>query len=64
MKGMIYMIGFLKKRRSIRKYKDVEVEKEKLDKILKVVFLVLLLKGFRIWEFIVVDDKEKLINLF
>ncbi len=62
MKGMIYMIGFLKKRRSIRKYKDVEVEK-KLDKILKAALLAPSSKGLRTWEFIVVDDKEKLINL-
>ncbi|AXU52669.1 TPA: nitroreductase family protein [Clostridioides difficile] len=57
------MIGFLKKRRSIRKYKDVEVEKEKLDKILKAALLAPSSKGLRTWEFIVVDDKEKLINL-
>ena len=64
------MIGFLKKRRSIRKYKDVEVEKEKLDKLKKmllelgsVALLAPSSKGLRTWEFIVVDDKEKLINL-
>ncbi|HEH6920806.1 TPA: nitroreductase family protein, partial [Clostridioides difficile] len=45
------MIGFLKKRRSIRKYKDVEVEKEKLDKILKAALLAPSSKGLRTWEF-------------
>ncbi|UWD48296.1 nitroreductase family protein [Clostridioides difficile] len=57
------MIEFLKKRRSIRKYKNVEVEKEKLDKILKAALLAPSSKGLRTWEFIVVNDKETLLNL-
>lgn len=54
------MIELLKTRRSIRKYSEKEVEKEKLELILKAALLAPSSKGKRPWEFIVVRDKENL----
>lgn len=52
------MLDLLYKRRSIRKYQDKKVEKEKLDKILEAALLSPSSRGRRPWEFIVVDNKE------
>ena len=57
------MLDLLIKRRSIRKYKDQEVEKEKLDKILKGALTSPSSKGSRPWDLIVVDDRETLEKL-
>ena len=57
------MLDLLMKRRSIRKYKDQEVEKEVLDKILKGALTSPSSKNRRPWELIVVDDKEILEKL-
>lgn len=57
------MLDLLIKRRSIRKYKDQEVEKEKLDKILKGALTSPSSKGSRPWDLIVVDDREILEKL-
>lgn len=57
------MLDLLIKRRSIRKYKDQEVEKEKIDKILKGALTSPSSKGSRPWDLIVVDDKETLKKL-
>ncbi len=54
------MIDFLKKRRSIRIYENKEVEKEKIDEILRAGLLAPTSKGKRSWEFIVINDKEVL----
>lgn len=54
---------FLKGRRSIRKFKDKEVENEKLDIILKSALLSPSSRSIRPWEFIVVRDKEMLQKL-
>lgn len=45
-------------RRSIRKYEEKAVEKEKVDEILKAALLAPTGKNTRATEFIVVDDKE------
>ena len=45
-------------RRSIRKYKDVPVEKEKVDEILKAALLAPTGRNSRPCEFVVIDDKE------
>lgn len=53
----------LKSRRSIRKYQSKEVEKEKLDIILKSALLSPSSRSRRPWEFIVVTDKDLLQKL-
>lgn len=53
----------LKSRRSIRKFSDKEVEKEKIDIILKSVLLSPSSRLIRPWEFIVVTDKDMLYKL-
>ena len=56
-------IDLLKSRRSIRKFQDKEVEKEKIDTILKSVLLAPSSRGRRPWEFIAVTDKNLLAKL-
>lgn len=53
----------LKSRRSIRKFSDKEVEKEKIDIILKSALLSPSSRSIRPWEFIAVTDKEMLNKL-
>ncbi|MGI6112865.1 MAG: nitroreductase family protein [Mahellales bacterium] len=57
------MLDLLMARRSIRKFKDREVEKEKIDMILKAGLLSPSSRGRRPWEFIVVNDKQILKTL-
>ena len=57
------MLDLLINRRSIRKYKDMKIEKEKVDKILKGALTSPSSKGARPWELIVVEDKEILEKL-
>ena len=45
-------------RRSIRKYKDISVEKEKVNEILKAALLAPTGRNSRPCEFVVIDDKE------
>ena len=56
------MLDLLINRRSIRKFKDQKVEKEKLDKILKGALTSPSSKNAQPWELVVVDDKEILEN--
>jgi len=58
---MLYNLLHL--RRSIRKFQDKEVEKEKLEIILKSALLAPSSKGRRPWEFIAVTDKGLLDKL-
>jgi nitroreductase len=53
----------LKSRRSIRKFQDREVEKEKIDTILKSALLSPSSRARRPWEFIAVTDTELLRKL-
>jgi nitroreductase len=48
----------VKARRSIRKYQDVEVEEEKLQKILEVARLAPSAANRQQWKFLVVKSKE------
>lgn len=48
----------ISKRRSIRKYKDIEVEDEKLQNILEVARIAPSAANRQEWKFIVVKDKE------
>ena len=57
------MLELLKTRRSIRRFQDRPVEKEKIDQILKAVLLAPSSRSRRPWEFIVVTDKETLREL-
>ncbi|KPU43390.1 NADPH-flavin oxidoreductase [Oxobacter pfennigii] len=57
------MLDLLKKRRSIRKFEPKEVEKEKIDTILKAALLAPSSRALRPWEFIAVTDKEVLKEL-
>lgn len=57
------MIDLLKTRRSIRKFKDIDIEEEKLDTIIKSALLSPSSKSRKPWEFIVVKDKKILENL-
>lgn len=58
---MLYEL--LKSRRSIRKFQALEVEKDKVDTILKSALLAPSSRSRRPWEFIAVTDKELLKKL-
>lgn len=57
------MLDLLVKRRSIRKYKDRDVEREKIDAIVKAALLSPSSRGICPWEFIVVTDSDSLQKL-
>ncbi len=57
------MIDILIKRRSIRKYKQQEVEEEKVQKLINAALLSPTSKNKYSWEFVVVRDKETLEKL-
>lgn len=57
------LMDTLRKRRSIRRYEDRKVEKEKIDALLKAALLSPSSRGIRPWEFLVVDDRETLQRL-
>lgn len=57
------MLELLKKRRSIRKYKDVKIEKDKIEALIKCALLSPTSKNAMAWEFIVVDDNKLLEEL-
>lgn len=49
-------------RRSIRKYKDQKISKEDIDKILKAAMYAPSAMNLQAWHFIVIDDKEIMIE--
>lgn len=51
------MIDLLMKRRSIRKFKDVHIEADKLEKLVKSVLLAPSGSNQRPWEFVFVTDR-------
>lgn len=57
------MLNLLTKRRSIRKFKDQEIEKEKIDQIVKAALLSPSSRGICPWEFMIVNDKNLLEKL-
>ena len=57
------MIELLKKRRSIRKYKKVPLEGDKLDNLVKALLLSPSGSNQRPWEFILVTDRDLLETL-
>ena len=54
------MLDLLMSRRSIRKYKDKTIEKDKVQELLKGILTSPSGRNIRPWELIVVDDKDKL----
>jgi len=56
-------LELLLNRRSIRKYQDRQIEKEKIDIIIKSALLSPSSRSRRPWEFIIVSDKETLREL-
>ncbi|MHB8064811.1 MAG: nitroreductase family protein [Ruminiclostridium sp.] len=57
------LFDILRSRRSIRKFQDKEVEKEKVDVILKSALLAPSSRSIRPWQFIAVTDAELLLQL-
>lgn len=57
------MYELLKARRSIRKFQDKQVEKEKMDTILKCALLAPSSRRSQPWEFVAVTDRELLQKL-
>ncbi|NLO25057.1 MAG: NAD(P)H nitroreductase [Clostridiales bacterium] len=57
------MIDLLMKRRSIRKFKDVHIEADKLEKLVKSVLLAPSGSNQRPWEFVFVTDRGLLETL-
>jgi len=53
----------IKKRYSCRNYKDIEIEKEKLDDILEAARLAPSAKNLQDWRFVVVTDKQTKVKL-
>jgi nitroreductase len=56
-------IDLLRSRRSIRKYRDKPVEREKIDLLIEAALRAPSSRGFNPWEFVVVDDPEILVAL-
>lgn len=57
------MLDLLKKRRSIRKFKDKKVEKNLVDQLVQAALLSMSSRNLKPWEFIVVDDPNLLEKL-
>ena len=55
--------SLIEKRRSIRKFKPMPIEKEKIDKIIEAALSSPSSRGFNPWRFIVVDRSELLESL-
>ena len=56
-------IGLIKKRRSIRQFKDKAVEKEKIDLLIEAALRSPSSRSLNPWEFIVIIDKSTLYEL-
>ncbi len=57
------MLDLLYKRRSTRKFKKKEIEKEKINILIKGALLSPSSRGLKPWEFIIVNDKKLLSKL-
>ncbi len=56
-------IDLLRSRRSIRKFEDRPVEREKVDCLIEAALRSPSSRGFNPWEFVVVDDPQTIVNL-
>ncbi|NLG89445.1 MAG: NAD(P)H nitroreductase [Clostridiaceae bacterium] len=54
------MLEMLFRRRSIRKYKNIPLERERIEKLIKAALLAPSSRGIRPWEFIIVESKQTL----
>jgi nitroreductase len=54
------MLEMLYKRRSIREFKNIPLERERIEKITKAALLAPSSRGIRPWEFIIVESKQTL----
>lgn len=52
------MLNLLYKRRSIRKYKNIDIEEEKINKIIEAALLAPSGRNIRPWRFAVITNKE------
>ncbi len=57
------LLDLMKQRRSIRKYTDKKIEKEKIEMLLQAALLAPTSKNKQGWEFIVIEDKDTLAKL-
>jgi formate hydrogenlyase subunit 6/NADH:ubiquinone oxidoreductase subunit I len=57
-----HLLDFVRKRRSIRQYLDKPIEKEKLKKLLDIARYSPSAKNSQDFEFVVIQDKEKINN--
>ncbi|WP_434509708.1 nitroreductase family protein [Desulfitobacterium sp. AusDCA] len=57
------MLNILYRRRSIRRYRDTEVEPEKIDQLVQAALLSPSSRGLRHLEFMVLDDRKVLAQL-
>ena len=57
------MLDLLIKRRSIRQYKNIEIEKDKIEALVKAALLSPSSRNIQPWEFIFVQDKNILLEL-
>ena len=53
----------VRKRRSVRRYQEREIPKEYVERILEAAFFSPSSRNKRPWHFIVVDDRNLIINL-
>lgn len=59
----MFMLEMLYRRRSIRKYKDIEIPQKDVDKLIRAALLAPSSRSRLPWEFILVSDKEILESL-
>jgi nitroreductase len=57
------VIDLLKSRRSIRKFKNIKIEQEKIEELFKAALLAPSSRSRKPWEFIQVTDEETLLKL-
>ena len=57
------MLSLIRKRRSIRRFQDKQIERDKMNKIIQSALLSPSSKNNNPWKFIIIDDKELLVKL-
>ena len=57
------MLPLIRKRRSIRRFQDKQIERDKINKIIQSALLSPSSKNNNPWKFIIIDDKELLVKL-
>ena len=57
------MLSLIRKRRSIRRFQDKQIERDKMNKIIQSALLSPSSKNNNPWKFIIIDDKKLLVKL-